>query len=266
MRKLRQKFILILILAVMLTMAQTAWAATVKETRTTTWQMDGGASGSTTLENSLTLLNAEGKRLYYYNTIQDGDNCFSLSTMFGDNITSLRGNILDNHGELRFTNLEGTVTKVELNNFSLVTSGIQMYVGRDKTNTSTLLHLQGNNSDYDVPSSDNQAYNRSATFEGSIEVSQSNPLKIMFKDDGHNASLQSEFGFGKGYITVTYEVEVEVPDPEDPGHTFSFNASGNTLTATCTETASYHHCSLGNSRTSTLTLTADDFPIPNNSM
>ena len=222
--------------------------------------MDGGASGSTTLENSLTLLNAEGKRLYYYNTIQDGDNSFSLSTWFGSNTTSLRGSILDNHGELRFTNLEGTVTKVELNNFSLVTSGIQMYVGRDKTNTSTLLHLQGNNSDYDVPSSDNPAYNRSATFEGSIEVSQSNPLKIMFKDDGHNASLQSEFGFGKGYITVTYEVEVEVPDPEDPGHTFSFNASGNTLTATCTETASYHHCSLGNSRTSTLTLTADDVP------
>ena len=249
-----------LILAAVFMMAQTAWAGTTIETRTATWQMDGGASGSTTLENSLTLLNAEGKRLYYYNTIQDGDNCFSLSTTFGANTTKLRGNILDNHGELRFTNLEGTVTKVELNNFSLVTSGIQMYVGRDKTNTSTLLHLQGNNSDYDVPSSDNQAYNRSATFEGSIEVSQSNPLKIMFKDDGHNASLQSEFGFGKGYITVTYEVEVEVPDPEDPGHTFSFNASGNTLTATCTETASYHHCSLGNSRTSTLTLTADDVP------
>ena len=260
MIRIKRTFNLILTLAAMLTMAQTAWAATVKETRTTTWQMDGGASGSTTLENSLTLLNAEGKRLYYYNTIQDGDNCFSLSTTFGANTTKLRGNILDNHGELRFTNLEGTVTKVELNNFSLVTSGIQMYVGRDKTNTSTLLHLQGNNSDYDVPSSDNQAYNRSATFEGSIEVSQSNPLKIMFKDDGHNASLQSEFGFGKGYITVTYEVEVEVPDPEDPGHTFSFNASGNTLTATCTETASYHHCSLGNSRTSTLTLTADDVP------
>ena len=253
-------FNLILTLALWLTMAQTATAGTTIETRTATWQMDGGASGSTTLENSLTLLNAEGKRLYYYNTIQDGDNCFSLSTTFGANTTILRGNILDNHGELRFTNLEGTVTKVELNNFSLVTSGIQMYVGRDKTNTSTLLHLQGNNSDYDVPSSDNQAYNRSATFEGSIEVSQSNPLKIMFKDDGHNASLQSEFGFGKGYITVTYEVEVEVPDPEDPGHTFSFNASGNTLTATCTETASYHHCSLGNSRTSTLTLTADDVP------
>ncbi len=257
---MKQTFNLILTLVTMFTMAQTAWAATVKETRTTTWQMDGGASGSTTLENNLTLLNAEGKRLYYYNTIQDGDNSFSLSTWFGSNTTSLRGNILDNQGELRFTNLEGTVTKVELNNFSLVTSGIQMYVGRDKTNTSTLLHLQGNNSDYDVPSSDNQTYNRSATFEGSIEVSQSNPLKIMFKDDGHNASLQSEFGFGKGYITVTYEVEVEVADPEDPGHTFSFNASGNTLTATCTETASYHHCSLGNSRTSTLTLTADDVP------
>lgn len=249
-----------MMLFMMMLTTMTAWAGTTIETRTATWQMDGGASGSTTLENSLTLLNAEGKRLYYYNTIQDGDNSFSLSTWFGSNTTSLRGNILDNHGELRFTNLEGTVTKVELNNFSLVTSGIQMYVGRDKTNTSTLLHLQGNNSDYDVPSSDNPAYNRSATFEGSIEVSQSNPLKIMFKDDGHDAAQQSEFGFAKGYITVTYEVEVEAPDPEDPGHTFSFNASGNTLTATCTETASYHHCSLGNSRTSTLTLTADDVP------
>ena len=257
---MKQTINLILTLVTMFTMAQTAWAATVKETRTTTWQMDGGASGSTTLENSLTLLNAEGKRLYYYNTIQDGDNSISPSTAFGAKTTSFRGNILNNQGELRFTNLEGTVTKVELKNFSLVTSGIQMYVGRDKTNTSTLLHLQGNNSDYDVPSSDNPAYNRSATFEGSIEVSQSNPLKIMFNDDGHNAAQQSEFGFDKGYITVTYEVEVEAPDPEDPGHTFSFNASGNTLTATCTETASYHHCSLGNSRTSTLTLTADDVP------
>ena len=257
---MKQTFNLILTLVTMFTMAQTAWAATVKETRTTTWQMDGGASGSTTLENSLTLLNAEGKRLYYYNTIQDGDNSFSLSTWFGAKTTSLRGNILNNQGELQFTNLEGTVTKVELKNFSLVTSGIQMYVGRDKTNTSTLLHLQGNNNDYDVPSSVDPDYDRSATFEGSIEVSQSNPLKIMFKDDGHNAAQQSEFGFDKGYITVTYEVEVEAPDPEDPGHTFSFNANGNTLTATCTETASYHHCSLGNSRTSTLTLTADDVP------
>ncbi|MBE6264837.1 MAG: hypothetical protein E7104_12965 [Prevotella sp.] len=257
---MKQTFNLILTLVTMFTMAQTAWAATVKETRTTTWQMDGGASGSTTLANSLTLLNAEGKRLYYYNTIQDGDNSFSLSTRFGSKTTSTGGDILKNQGELQFTNLEGTITKVELKNFSLMTSGIQMYVGRDKTNTSTLLHLQGNNSDYDVPSSVDPDYDRSATFEGSIAVSQSNPLKIMFKDDGHNASLQSEFGFENGYITVTYEVEVEAPDPEDPGHTFSFNANGNTLTATCTETASYHHCSLGNSRTSTLTLTADDVP------
>ena len=258
--RVKLSFSLIFTLAAMLTMAQTAWAGTTIETRTATWQMDGGASGSTTLENSLTLLNAEGKRLYYYNTIQDGDNSFSLSTWFGSNTTSVRGNILNNQGELRFTNLEGTVTKVELKNFSLVTSGIQMYVGRDKTNTSTLLHLQGNNSDYDVPSNDDQTCNRSATFEGSIEVSQSNPLKIMFADDGHNASQQSEFGFAKGYITVTYEVEVEAPDPEDPGHTFSFNASGNTLTATCNQTSQYHNCSLGNSRTSTLTLTADDVP------
>ena len=91
---MKQTINLILTLVTMFTMAQTAWAATVKETRTTTWQMDGGASGSTTLENSLTLLNAEGKRLYYYNTIQDGDNSISPSTAFGAKTTSFRGNIL----------------------------------------------------------------------------------------------------------------------------------------------------------------------------
>ena len=62
---MKQTFNLILTLVTMFTMAQTAWAATVKETRTTTWQMDGGASGSTTLENSLTLLNAEGERFLF---------------------------------------------------------------------------------------------------------------------------------------------------------------------------------------------------------
>ena len=54
----------------------------MKETRTETWELNGGASGATTLENSLTLLNGNGKRLYYYNTIQDGENCISQNTLF----------------------------------------------------------------------------------------------------------------------------------------------------------------------------------------
>ena len=257
MRTTRQKFNLILALALWLTMAQTAWAATVKETRTETWELNGGASGVTTLENSLTLLNGNGKRLYYYNTIQDGENCISQNTLFNSNITSFRGDIIKNKGEIIFSNLEGTVTKVELNQFRFQNSGLQMYIGRDKANTSTLLHLQGNNSDYDFPASDNTVYT-SATFEGNLEVSQSNPLKILFAAVGEY--LNADFRFQNGSITVTYEVEVEVPDPDDPGHTFSFNANGNTLTATCTETATYHHCNLGNGRKSTLTLTADDCP------
>lgn len=257
MRTTRQKFNLILTLALWLTMAQTAWAATVKETRTETWELNGGASGATTLENSLTLLNGNGKRLYYYNTIQDGENCISQNTLFNSNITSFRGDIIKNKGEIIFSNLEGTVTKVELNQFRFQNSGLQMYIGRDKANTSTLLHLQGNNSDYDFPASDNTVYT-SATFEGNLEVSQSNPLKILFAAVGEY--LNADFRFQNGSITVTYEVEVEVPDPDDPGHTFSFNANGNTLTATCTETATYHHCNLGNGRKSTLTLTADDCP------
>ena len=254
--RVKLSFNLILTLALWL-MAQTAWAATVKETRTETWELNGGASGATTLENSLTLLNGNGKRLYYYNTIQDGENCISQNTLFNSNITSFRGDIIKNKGEIIFSNLEGTVTKVELNQFRFQNSGLQMYIGRDKANTSTLLHLQGNNSDYDFPSSDNTVYT-SATFEGNLEVSQSNPLKILFAAVGEY--LNADFRFQNGSITVTYEVEVEVPDPDDPGHTFSFNANGNTLTATCTETATYHHCNLGNGRKSTLTLTADDCP------
>ena len=54
MRTTRQKFNLILTLAVMLTMAQTAWAKT--ETRTATWYMDGGTSGITTLQDDHTLV------------------------------------------------------------------------------------------------------------------------------------------------------------------------------------------------------------------
>ena len=245
MRTTRQKFNLILTLAVMLTMVQTAWAAT--ETKTVTFYLDGGASGKTSLQDEWTLVSG-GKVLHYSNTNTTVDKILLTERT---SITNFKGNFIQDNGELEFSNLEGTVTKVELCQFQFFYSGNQMYVGLDKSNSSKLLHLQGNNSDYDYPSSDATDY-VSATFEGSVAVSTSDPLKIMFS--GSSSSWQS-FKFKEGSITITYEVEVE--DTSDPGHTFTFNASGNTLTATCNQANQYHTCGLTN-RKSTLTLNAED--------
>ena len=127
-----------------------------------------------------------------------------------------------------------------------------MYVGLDKADNSKLLYLQGNNSDYDFPSNSLSSETNSATFEGSLDVSATSPLKIMFSGDEASGG---SFRFKDGTITITYEVEKQ--ETQDPGHTFKFIASGNTLTATCTSTNGNHHCGLTD-RKSTLTLTAED--------
>lgn len=248
MRTTRQKFNLILILATMLTMAQTAWAAT--ETRTATFYMDGGASGNTSAQDDWTLVSS-GKTLHWSNDDPD-NNKISLSPKY--QTTSFRTNVITCNGVIEFLNLEGTVKSVELTNFNFRSSGMQMYIGLNKNNTSTLLHLQGTTNDYDFPSNGTSNYSNSATFEGSVTVSKSNPLKIMFSSEVQDPS--GGFVFKNGTIVITYDVEVE--DTSDPGHTFTFSASGNTLTATCTQTSQYHNCNLGTSRKSTLTLTAND--------
>lgn len=248
MQTTRQKFNLILTLAVMLTMAQTAWAVT--ETKTVTFYMDGGASGKTSAQDDWTLVSS-GKTLHWSNDDPD-NNKISLSPKY--QTTSFRTNVITCNGVIEFLNLEGTVKSVELTNFNFRSSGMQMYIGLNKNNTSTLLHLQGTTNDYDFPSNGTSNYSNSATFEGSVTVSKSNPLKIMFSSEVQDPS--GGFVFKNGTIVITYDVEVE--DTSDPGHTFTFSASGNTLTATCTQTSQYHNCNLGTSRKSTLTLTAND--------
>ncbi len=243
---MKKIFHLILTLAVMLTMAQTTWA--VKVTKTETFYLDGGYSNKTQLQNNWTLLNENGLTLYYSNTNQSD----YISQSYSSQKTRFLGNIDKNGAELIFNNLEGTVTKVELYNFLFYAEGIQMYVGKNKNNNATLMHLHGNNSDYDYPSDNNQEYNnKTATFESNgLDVSPSSPLKIMFSGSAVVGTL--EF---KGTITVTYEADV----PADPQHTFTFNASDNTLTATCNNNGAGHECTLTN-RQATLTLTADDVP------
>ena len=244
----KQTFHLILSLAAVLTMAQTAWAAT--ETRTVTFYMDGGASGNTSAQDDWTLVSS-GKTLHWSNNDPD-NNKISLNSKYYT--TSFRTNVITCNGVIEFLNLEGTVKSVELTNFNFRSSGMQMYIGLNKNNTSTLLHLQGTTNDYDFPSNGTSNYSNSATFEGSVTVSKSNPLKIMFSSEVQDPS--GGFVFKNGTIVITYDVEVE--DTSDPGHTFTFSASGNTLTATCTQTSQYHNCNLGTSRKSTLTLTAND--------
>lgn len=246
--RVKLSFNLILTLAVMLTMAQTAWAATIEET--VTFYMDGGASGNTSVQDDWTLASS-GKTLHWSN-----NNPSQNKLSWGDNKASFYSSVneIKCNGVIEFPNLEGTVKRVELTNFRFYWSGMQMHVGLNKNNTSTLLHLQGATNDYDFPSSDISKYTNSATFEGSVAVSSSNPLKIMFScNDEENPG---DFGFKNGTIVITYDVEVE--DTSDPGHTFTFSASGNTLTATCNQTSQHHNCILGVSRTSTLTLTATD--------
>ena len=66
MIRIKRTFNLILTLAAMLTMAQTAWAGTKIETKTATWYLDGGSSGKTTLQGTHVLISG-GMTLEYKN-------------------------------------------------------------------------------------------------------------------------------------------------------------------------------------------------------
>ncbi len=247
--RVKLSFHLILTLAAMLTMAQTAWAATKTETRTATWYMDGGASGNTNVEGTH-VLNSGGMTLEYKN-----NNTAANTIYMNSSNTVFRLNIISCGGFLEFTNLQGTVKKVEFTNVRFY-NDMQMYVGKDKNDNSTLLHVAGNASDYDFPSIDSQEAGN-ATFEGSLAVSPSSPLRIMFSSSSSETS--GYFGFRDGTIVVTYDVEVEIT--EDPGHTFTFaaNASSDAIIATCTEGSADHNCGLTN-RQVTMPFEANDVP------
>ena len=231
-----------LTLIVILAMAQTAWAGTKIETRTATFYMDGGTSGRTTKVNAWTL-SSGGILLHYANNDPDNN---TIGLLSGNQMTTFDTNVINNQGYIEFTNLEGTVKSVALTNMGFY-NNMQMYVGLNKNDNSTLLHVAGNANDYDFPSIDSQDLGN-VTFEGSVAVSSSNPLKIMFSSSGESSGA-----------FITYEVEVE--DTTDPGHTFTFaaNASSDAITATCTEGSGYHTCGLTN-RQVTMPLVADNAP------
>ena len=242
LKHMKQTFNLILTLIVMLTMAQTAWAGTTTETRTMTWPMNGtGVSGSE-------VTNSAGNRLVLSKNNWNGN-----STLGARSYTRI---LTENYGlvgtEISFPDIVGKVTSVELTNVLFAYGGMCLKAGKDN---STLLCSTAFSS-YDDENL--TTYTSVFTFNGSLDVTASMPLKLMFMTAPGNSAPEGQlFKFRNGSITVTYEAEVEVPDPEDPGHNFSFNVSGNTLTATCNQQSQYHNCGLTGSK-ATLTLSVED--------
>lgn len=105
---MKRAFFLILITALLLAFTNKAWAAT--ETKTVTFYLDGGASGKTSLQDEWTLVSG-GKVLHYSNMNTTVDKILLTERT---SITNFKGNFIQDNGELEFSNLEGTVTKVEL--------------------------------------------------------------------------------------------------------------------------------------------------------
>ena len=229
--------------------AQTRATQTV--TKTAKWDMDGGNSGTTTLQDDYTLYTTSGGALHWdcaseYNTIRFSNGKYHS--------TSLQGNVLQNGGTISFSDIKGKVTKVEISNFRFYYEGTNLYVGKDRTDVSTLLHIDGTTDDYGFPSISN-INPTSVNFVGAIDVDKNNPLKIILFGVPQSEIDITEISFREGSITVTYEVEEEVT--EDPGHTFSFSSNGNQLTASCNQTDVNHVCELLEHK-ATLTLTAND--------
>ena len=216
-----------------------AWAVTVEET--VTWPMDGtGVSG-----NSVS--NGTGNSL-----VLKYESWFGHTAAKYTSINGIDGNYLvtlDKQQEISFPGITGTVVKVEVKGFCFNNGGLNLYAG---TSMSNLLNKETGGTAY--PSWDeNGQYNGDVTYIGSINVSSSSPLKLMFRAASSIPSYQL-FMFQNGSISVTYQKEV-APDPQ---HSFSTpSVSGNTLTVTCTNNAANHECSLTN-RQATLTLSVED--------
>ena len=244
MIRIKRTFNLILTLAAMLTMAQTAWAVT--EEVTETWTMNGSAcsiSGSTLSNgsgNRIVLSNGGGWLNNGTQTILDANQALILTNQYSM--------------EASFPDIEGTVTKVEFHNICLYCpTSYSMYVGKDMSN---LLSISPGVTAFS--SWDNAGQFKDVTYTGTLDVSSSAPLKLLF--GASSVPPLEMLLFESGYIKVTYQREVAA----GPQHTFSFpnpsSFSGNTLTATCVNNSAGHECTLTN-RQATLTLTAHDNTI-----
>ena len=252
----------VLVTALMCLTFVTAWAqsrATQTVTKTVTWKMDGGVSGSTTLSSDskelFSTYEGANQTLRYTSTDPTTPMIFmdkdSKSVIFWTSTTRY----VEGNCEIVFPDIEGKVTKVELKQAMFSGDGNQkLIIGIDKNtpyNDSKLLHIDGNINDYDTESYFDETI-KNFSYVGSLDVNASSPLKLMFVGEDTWDGL---LDFRNGEITITYETEEEVTG--DSGHIFTFDVSGNTLIATCNSTDANHTCELAN-RKATLMLIADD--------
>ncbi len=224
-----------------------AYAETTTETRTVTWPMSTGCTVS-----GGTLSNTDGNRMVLNNDMiwQQTSDRTGIATYQYNLVTSTYNT------EISFPDIEGTVTAVEIKYFSFEESGMNLYAG---TSMSSLLNQSTGGNAYASGNSGN--YSGNVTFTGTMDVSSSSPLKLMFRAASSTLPEMQIFQFAPndawhtaGYISVTYQREVAA----NPQHTFSApSVNGNTLTVTCINNGAGHECSLTN-RQATLTLTAND--------
>ena len=242
MRKLRQKFNLILTLAAMLTMAQTAWADDV----TVTWPMDGTGNSADTRYDS------EGKKTIVLSKYVWSNSSRTHKTYIqnvGGNIELGKYNV-----EISFPDIKGTITSITLNNVSFTDQDggkLCLYAGTDMDN----LLRTGDNQNYYQSMAEGSTI-RNLSYTGSVEATESATLKLMFRHaQGTSSSSFDYFGFINGSIVVTYTPEAQ----QDTGHRFSYSIStdGASLTAECTAN---HTCDIPN-RKATVTLDIEDMSL-----
>ena len=235
MEKMKRTFNLILTLATMLTMAQTAWADDV------TWYMNNGNGTTCNQSDHQAEFSSDSKTMLYTWT-----GTAELFYYGGSSEQTLFMNVLNNHLSVSFPYLEGTVTKVELHNLNFFNAGMKFSVGNGSQN------LMNGNSEY-CTSVDDSGKNLGVTFTGSVDVDADHPLQFTFSVNGTAPQYDSSFSFGSGgYIKVTYTPAAAI----DHGHSFNITTSGNVLTATCTNNEQSHQC-ITNYQ-ATLTLVAKD--------
>ncbi len=229
--RVKLSFNLILTLAAMLTMAQTAWADDV------TWYMHGG-KGTTCNKsgNQAEIISSDGETMLF--TWTDG------GTFYYYDSWSLFFNIIDHHLSVTFPYINGTVTEVKLSGFDFQNDGMKFSVGNGTTNLTT----SGNQYFF----SSDTAEEVTVSFTGSIDVDTDHPLRFTFSQNGTLPTNQV-FNFRENsYIKVTYTPAAAI----DHGHSFNITTSGNVLTATCTNNEQSHQCITNHQ--ATLTLVAND--------
>jgi hypothetical protein len=242
MQTTRQKFNLILTLAVMLTMAQTTWADDV----TVTWPMDGTGNSADTRYDS------EGKKAIVLSKYVWSNSSRTHKTYIqnvGGNIELGKYNV-----EISFPDIKGTITSITLNNVSFTDQDggkLCLYAGTDMDN----LLRTGDNQNYYQSMAEGSTI-RNLSYTGSVEATESATLKLMFRHaQGTSSSSFDYFGFINGSIVVTYTPEAQ----QDTGHRFSYSIStdGASLTAECTAN---HTCDIPN-RKATVTLDIEDMSL-----